>query len=698
MTSKLKTVLIVSLLVLQCSFFSQNRRIDSLKKIIAVTKIDSVLLKNLIELSRLCSKQGFPDKGLEYGRRALFICQQQKDLERASLANMQIGSNFVALDRTDSAQIYYTNALLISRNLGDTINVSNIYNNLGLIKYYESDFPAALNYYLISLKIKEDKKDSAKLGWNYNAIGALYIGTASYDKALIYLTKAVNIAKLRHNQKGYIEASGNIANVYRAEKEFNKALSVYKEILSIILKNDEETFLDDTYSNIAETYFQQEKFDISITYYKKAIDIANRNSNKRLKGFCNIGLARNYRSLGKNSEAIFSCYEALRIANELKQTQIAKNAYQELYKNYKKINIDSSLFYYEKYNEILASIINEGSHAEMLKLEERYENEKKMAVSEINHTKEIEIEKVKSKNQRNISYFLILVAVLVAVFLFIIYKRLQLTRKQKEIINIQKQETEEQKSIIEEKQKEIVDSINYAKRIQYTLLANENLLNKNLPEYFVLFQPKDIVSGDFYWATKKENRFYFAVCDCTGHGVPGAFMSLLNISFLNEAITEKNIIEPHEVFNHVRHRLIENISQNGGQDGMDGILVCIDTLNGTLTYCAANNSPVLVRNNEAKELQKDKMPVGKGERENSFTLQSIDVKKGDVLYLYTDGYADQFGGPKGKKYKYKQLNNDLLSIHQLSIKDQKSKLVNNLKDWKGDLEQVDDVCIVGIRF
>ncbi len=680
------------------SFFSQNRKIDSLKKLVTATQIDSIRLKTLIELSRICSKQGFPEQGLEYGRHALFICQQKKDLDKAAIANMQIGSNFVALDRTDSAQIYYTNALLISRKLGDTLNVSNIYNNLGLIKYYESDFPAALNYYLISLKIKEEKKDSAKLGWNYNAIGALYIGTASYDKAIIYLTKAVNIAKLRHNQKGYIEASGNIANVYRAEKEFNKALSVYKEILSIILKNDEETFLDDTYSNIAETYFQQDKYDISVTYYKKAIDIAHRNSNQRLKGFCNLGLARNYRSMGKNSDAIYSCYDALGIAKELKQIQIEKNAYEELYKSYKKINVDSSLFYYEKYNKILTSIINEGSHAEMLKLEERYENEKKMAVSEINHTKEIEIEKVKSKNQRNISYFLVLVAILVAVFLFVIYKRLQLTRKQKEIINIQKQETEEQKAIIEEKQKEIVDSINYAKRIQFTLLANDNLLSNNLAEYFVLFQPKDIVSGDFYWATKKENRFYLAVCDCTGHGVPGAFMSLLNISFLNEAITEKNISEPHEIFNHVRHRLIENISQNGGQDGMDGILICIDTLKNTLTYSAANNSPVLINGNNITELPKDKMPVGKGERENSFTLQCIDIKKGDTLYLYTDGFADQFGGPKGKKYKYKQLNNHLLNIHQLPVKEQTSNLLNSFSDWKGDLEQVDDVCVVGIRF
>ncbi|MDP1800247.1 MAG: tetratricopeptide repeat protein [Bacteroidota bacterium] len=698
MAFRSKIVFAFVFLVLQNTFFSQNKKLDSLKKVVATTKTDSTLLKNLIELSRLCSKQGFPNEGLEYGKRALAICNQKNDLEKASIANMQIGSNYLALNNTDSSRIYYTNALLISRKLGDTLNVSNIYNNLGLIKYYQSDFPGALNYYLISLKIKEEMKDSAKLGWNYNAIGALYTGTASYDKALIYLTKAMTIAKIRNNQRGYTEASGNIANIYKAKKEYNKALSVYKEILSITLKNNEGVFLDETYSNIANTYFLQNKYDISIRYYLTAIDVAVKKSNQRVKGFCHIGLARNYRSTNRYKEAISNCHAALAISEELKLKQIAKEAYEELYKSYKKSNVDSSLFYYEKYNEILATIISEGSHAEMLKLEERYENEKKIAITEINHTKEIEIEKVKSKNQRTISYFFVLVAILVGVFLFVIYKRLQLTRKQKEIINIQKQETEEQKSIIEEKQKEIVDSINYAKRIQYTLLAHEDILKENLKEHFVLFKPKDIVSGDFYWATKKDNRFYLAVCDCTGHGVPGAFMSLLNISFLNEAINEKNISEPHEVFNHVRKRLIENISQNGGQDGMDGILVCIDTLKNTITYSAANNSPILISANEAVELPKDKMPVGKGERENSFTLQHIDIKNGDILYLYTDGFADQFGGPKGKKYKYKQLNSRLLAINQLPLKDQSSTLLSNFKDWKGNLEQVDDVCVIGIKF
>ncbi|MDF2453281.1 MAG: protein serine/threonine phosphatase, partial [Bacteroidota bacterium] len=264
----------------------------------------------------------------------------------------------------------------------------------------------------------------------------------------------------------------------------------------------------------------------------------------------------------------------------------------------------------------------------------------------------------------------------------------------------------EQKNIIQEKQKEIVDSIHYAQRIQTTILAKDEYLNKHLPQHFVLFKPKAIVSGDFYWATTKvssyneyitDNRFYLTVCDSTGHGVPGAFMSLLNISFLNEAIRDKNIAEPNEILNHVRKRLIKYISQEGGQDGMDGIIICFDRINQTITYAAAHNAPIVVRDNQIIEFKADKMPIGMGIKTDPFTLHQIEVQKDDMIYLYTDGYADQFGGPKGKKFKYKTLNNLLAEISKGSMSMQRDKLNTAFEDWRGELEQIDDVCLIGIR-
>lgn len=265
------------------------------------------------------------------------------------------------------------------------------------------------------------------------------------------------------------------------------------------------------------------------------------------------------------------------------------------------------------------------------------------------------------------------------------------------VVFIFKSELSESRAILSEKNKEIVDSINYAKKIQYTLLAHANLLQNNLGEHFVLFKPKDIVSGDFYWATKKDNLFYLAICDSTGHGVPGAFMSLLNISFLNEAITEKNILEPHAIFNHARTRLIENLGKDGQKDGFDGILICFNKTANTITYSAANNSPILFSNNLITELEKDKMPVGVGEKVEDFKSYKINYTKDDTLYLYTDGYADQFGGPKGKKFRYKQLNELLQTVSSKPLNQQKEILDSTFEDWKCKLEQVDDVCVIGIK-
>jgi serine phosphatase RsbU (regulator of sigma subunit) len=255
---------------------------------------------------------------------------------------------------------------------------------------------------------------------------------------------------------------------------------------------------------------------------------------------------------------------------------------------------------------------------------------------------------------------------------------------------------------IEEKNKEILDSINYAQRIQHALLASESMLKKNLPEHFVLFNPKDIVSGDFYWACEAHNKFYFVIADSTGHGVPGAFMSLLNISFLNEAINEKGIQKTNEILAHVRQRLIASLAiegvTEGGNDGMDCILMALDTKKNKLEVSCAHNPLVIIRGQELIEIAADKIPVGKSvKNEMPFTLHTIELVKNDILFAFTDGFADQFGGPKGKKLKYKQLCETLISNKDLSMQKQRENLLNLFTGWKGNLEQVDDVLIAGIK-
>jgi serine phosphatase RsbU (regulator of sigma subunit) len=258
---------------------------------------------------------------------------------------------------------------------------------------------------------------------------------------------------------------------------------------------------------------------------------------------------------------------------------------------------------------------------------------------------------------------------------------------------------------IEEKNKSILDSIHYAKRIQGALLASEELLKNNLPGHFVLYKPKDIVSGDFYWAHKGKNGlFFFAVCDCTGHGVPGAFMSLLNSTFLNEAVIEKGLTDPAAILGEVRKQLITALNPEGSKeetrDGMDATIIAFNKKSMTLSFAAANNPFLLIQNGELRSFSPDKFPVGvyPGYEQKPFTSHNLQLSAGDCIYLVTDGYSDQFGGEDGKKFKLRKLKELLTRLHTLPMKEQQEQLEARHDEWKGNLEQVDDILIAGIRF
>ncbi len=271
---------------------------------------------------------------------------------------------------------------------------------------------------------------------------------------------------------------------------------------------------------------------------------------------------------------------------------------------------------------------------------------------------------------------------------------------------IYSKEISQQRDVIEEKNKDIVSSIHYAKRIQKALLASDNLLQKNLPEHFVLYKPKDIVSGDFYWGETVGDTFLFCTADCTGHGVPGAFMSLLGISFLNESVKEKKITRPDLIFNQLREDIIKVLNPEGtqdeGKDGMDAVLCSFDFRNMKMDFACANNPIWIIRGPELLEFKPDKQPIGmykiyEEDEKKPFTLQSVQLQKGDLVYTFTDGYADQFGGEKGKKFKYKQLQETLLKISTRPMQEQQTFLDKMIEDWKGKLDQVDDILLIGIR-
>ncbi len=303
------------------------------------------------------------------------------------------------------------------------------------------------------------------------------------------------------------------------------------------------------------------------------------------------------------------------------------------------------------------------------------------------------------------AYFMYFAALVAVVYMLVRISATRL-RKQKEkleqLVKERTAEVMEQKQMLETAYVEIQDSIHYAKRIQTALLASDKLLSDRLKEYFIFYKPKDIVSGDFYWAQPKGDWLYMITADCTGHGVPGAFMSLLNISFLNEAINLSSFVKPDEILSYVRTQIIDALksdgSEEGGKDGMDCVLCAYNFKTKTLLASLSNNPVLIVRNKEIIEIKPDKFPVGKHDKDHqAFTLHEIQLQDNDVVYTFTDGYPDQFGGLAGKKFKHKQLKQLLVDLVHLPMDEQKAVIEKTLLKWKGKLDQVDDILVIGLR-
>jgi len=292
-----------------------------------------------------------------------------------------------------------------------------------------------------------------------------------------------------------------------------------------------------------------------------------------------------------------------------------------------------------------------------------------------------------------------------SLFVVIVKFREKNLRKAKEILEQKVRERtaeiERQKNEISEQKKEITDSIFYARRIQAAVLPSTTMLNSSLSEHFVLFLPKDIVSGDFYWSTVRGDKVVILAADCTGHGVPGAFMSMLGVSFLNEIVSNHKLDDASTILNNLRDHVKTTLAQSGNtvnaRDGMDIALCIVDQKQMKLQYAGAYNPLYMIRGGELSEIKADKMPIGWYDLDSPFTNNVIRIKKGDCFYISSDGYIDQFGGELGKKFLSKPFKELLLKIHTQSMEKQKEILNTNFENWKGNLNQIDDVLVIGFR-
>lgn len=625
---------------------------DSLIKTLKTLPRDTNRVNSLIRLDKIAAAEQKFDSSVYYGRQALELATELNWTKGMGIANIDVGVSYWYMGNyTESLNMNYA-ALELFKKIDDQKGISQAYNNMGIVYASQKNYNKALECYLTTLTIKK------KLG-----------DTKATSSTLI-----------------------NIGSAYDNLKEFDKAFVYYREALALKRQMGDKRGEGICMLNIGQAHVKMGEFDSAQFYLEKSLEI-RRSINDR-RGICSSlsTLGSLQTTLGHFETAEKYLLEADSIARELGTVDLSAQIYEQLAGLYDTTG---------RYKEALEAFMKYASLMDTIDLEESRRNADKVDMTIQFETEKLEMQKKQdiknalAEEEKKQRLFWIIgisvVLVIVVIFSIFLFTRLNIIRRQKSII-------EHQKIVVEEKSKEVFDSITYARRIQYTLLAQDDYLKEHLKEHFVFFQPKDIVSGDFYWASAQGDKFFLAVCDSTGHGVPGAFMSLLNISFLNEAIAERKMTEPAAILDFVREKLIYNISQDGNKDGMDAVLMCIDMKHKTITYAGANNSPVIIGKQGTMDCDGDRMPVGLSEKMLPFAQYTLQLEQGDVVYIFTDGFADQFGGEKGKKYRRNKLLEKLAAISQQEMGRQKDTLSAEFLAWKGNLEQVDDVLVVGIRF
>ncbi len=708
------TLITFSFCIIGNSLFAQDRAVDSLKNALKVAKHDTTRCNILAALSETASDEDWP----QFNEQLLKLSKNKIETTNSSkhefkfyqkhyaaalsnvgyLASMQ-GNITKALD-------FYIKGLEIQEEIPDTAGIGSSLNNIGTIYNSQGDLLKALDYLSKSLKIKEKIGDKIGTATLLNNVGSIYQAQGDSANALDYFVRSLKIREEIGDKKGSATSLNNIANIYSSQGNISKALDYLQRSLKIREENKDNFGISQSLNNIGNIYRNQGDISKALEYHNKSLKIREEIQDKNGMTFSLNNIGDIYFNQKNYPKALEFFTKSMKVSREVGFPVNIKNAANFLCKFYKETgNHKLALENHEIFIQMRDSINNIETQKASIKQQTKYEYEKEKAVNDEMHSIEMkhqEEKAIEENRKQNIVIAAISLGLfLVAIFAIILFNRFRVTKKQKIMIELKENETQLQKQIIEEKHKEITDSINYAERIQRSFLATQQHLDQNLSEYFILFKPKDIVSGDFYWsATLNNGNFAFATADSTGHGVPGAIMSLLNITSLEKAIEVHS--DPTEILNATRSIIIERLkkdgSDEGGRDGMDCSLCVYDFKKFKLYIASAHNPVWIVREQKVVEIKPDKMPVGKHERKNtSFSLHEFDLQKGDVVYTLTDGFSDQFGGAKGKKFMSKNLREIILKNSSLPLSDQKQALEKAFASWVGNLEQIDDVTIVGVR-
>ena len=657
------------------------------------------------------------EQGIKFHQNAEFETKEARNLFLSGfysvegIANSLKGNQNVAIQKFeqgieslgDSKREQNFNATLLN-------NIGNVYSEIG-------DYPKAIDAYMQSLKIKEEFKVYSGVGNALNNIGNLYKTMENYDKAIEFYRRANKTFKKTDNVIGVANTYSNIGFQFLRKEENDSARLYFNNALETYLETDYMLGAATVYSAFASIAKREGENKEAINLYNQAIEIYKEMNSQQNLASELASLSSVYLELGRIDQADILAQEAYQIAKDL-NNENALNPIREvmflLYK--KKGKYREALDYFETFIHYRDSMKRDENKDKINQKKYEYEYEKKTLKDSLERAERDKLTAEKLKRQslkitqnRQRVIFLVLIVILTLGSAFFIFRKLRQSQKQKEIINKQKNKVEEQRNVLDLKNKEIMDSINYAKRLQDAILPSKIYFQENFEDHFIFYKPKDVVSGDFYWLERVGDSLFIAAADCTGHGVPGAMVSVVCSNALTKTVVEEGIHKPAEILNRTREIVIEHFGKGGSgiYDGMDIALIKVDFTKKSenrkrVTFAGANNPFWLVRNGELTEIKADKQPIGNYSELKSFNQHVIEVQDGDLVYLFSDGFQDQFGGDKsdvgGKKFKVKNFKTLILENSKQPMINQKKILKETFKDWKKDLPQTDDIVIIGLKF
>lgn len=651
-----------------------------------------------------------PDSGLALAKLQLTLAEKSKNLKAESYAYNTMGVACINKDDLDNALIYHQKAFDIREKMQDKKGMAVSLNNIGIVYNYKGDVVSSIDYYQRSLKLKQEIGDMRGVAAAYSNIGQVYINQGLNETALTYMLASLHIRDSLQDLRGIEDSYIRLASYFGTLNDYEKSIEYTRKSIEISKAQEHKKILANSYYLLGVNYKALNKADSA----QKYLEIARI---MRIEMNDVEGLAEAYESLGelqllqKNyKQAIAFCNKSLEYAGT-DFPEVEQDACNCLSESYERVgDLKNALKFLHRYNTLNDSLNTLEKAKNISRKIMQFEFEKRAYADSLRIAKADEVKEVKRKEEiRQQEIYTIagvvgfILMVIIALILFRGYRAKQknnvaLELKNK-IITDQKLEVEDQKALVEEKNKAVLDSINYAQRLQLAIIPSEKSWNAVFPDSFIFYEPKDIVAGDFYWVERSGDLTLFAAADCTGHGVPGALVSVVCSNALNRAVKEFNLTDPGKILDKVTELVLETFanSEKEVSDGMDISLCVLSRKDNSLKWAGANNPIWFLSQGKMNEVTANKQPIGKSDNPVPFTTHHIQLSKGDTIYLFTDGFADQFGGPRGKKFKYRPFQEQLFMNGSKSMTEQKSILHETFESWRGNLEQVDDVCVLGIR-